>query len=193
MSSTKKKIPPKIQKLIFVGVVIIVAIYLISQISNGSDFRAAKRTMEAGDYETAAEMFSKLGSYSDSDEYVRYCYALQAFSKENYSTAKDLFDALGGFQKSQKYASYCQGMILCASDNYWEAAEYFEKCLHSFLSKSAFLDSETQAKRCYYTVGMQLYVAKDYSTAAICFRRAGDYDNAEQLLAECNEYVNANK
>lgn len=189
MSSAKIKLSPQVKRIIFIILVLLAGVFLFLQFQKGSEFRTAKRAFNDGKYDEAAVLFSKLGTYSESDQFVNYCYAMKDFEAGEFQSAQTKFEALNRFQKSDKYAYYCKGMLLSSSGNYWEAAQYFDKCQEGFLGTTAFLDSKLQSNRCYYTCGTLLFYAGDYANAAICFRHTPHYEDTDQLLAECEAAI----
>lgn len=185
MTKINVKLTPKAKKWVFIGIVIIALIFVATRFQRSSEFRVAKKAFNNGDYVQAAELFSELGTYSDSDFYVVYCQALTAFSEEDYETASELFASLGTFQKSSRYLLYTKGMIAYQNSQYWEAASLFEECGESMFGHSAFLDNEIKAKMCYYTCGKLLEMAGDFQRAITCYRLADDFEDAEVRLQEC--------
>ncbi len=177
------------KKWIFIGIVLIALIFVLVQFNRNSDFRAAKKAFNNEDYARAAELFSELGNFSDSDSYVIYCRALDAFSQEDYEAALDYFEQIETFQKSSKYILYTKGMIAYRNSQYWEAASLFEQCGKSILGHTTFLDNDTKAKMCYYTSGWILETTGDYERAITCYRLADDFDDAETRLKECEEAI----
>lgn len=187
MAQMNISISAKVKKCIFIGVILLSVSFVIVQFSRKSEFRAAKDALNDYDYARAAELFSELGTFSDSDSYVIYCNALDAFAQADYMTALELFEQISTFQKSSKYILYTKGMIAYQNSQYWEAASYFEKCSKSVLGHSEFLDNLTKAKMCYYTSGWILETTGDYARAITCYRLADDFDDAKTRLKECEE------
>ena len=175
------------KKWIFICAVVVALVFVLFRFNRNSEFRVAKKAFQAKDYEAAAELFSQLGTYSDSDSYVIYCNALIHFEQGDYDTALELFEQLQTFQKSAKYILYTKGMIAYQNSQYWEAASLFEKCGESVLGHAAFLDNEIKAKMCYYTSGWLLESAGDYERAIVCYGLADDFDDAATRLKECEE------
>lgn len=179
------KISSQMKRWLFIGIVLIALAFVLIQFNRNSEFRAAKKALNEKDYMRAAELFSTMGSYSDSDSYVIYCKALDAFEKSDFEMALEHFEQIKSFQKSSKYILYSQGMIAYQNSQYWEAASLFEKCGENILGHSSFLDNDTKAKMCYYTSGWILETTGDYARAVICYRLADDFDDAKTRLKEC--------
>ena len=189
MAQLNIQISAKAKKCIFIGIVLLCLVFVVVQFSRNSEFRAAKKALSDYDYVLAAQLFSELGTFSDSDSYVIYCNALDAFARTDYLTALELFEQISTFQKSSKYILYTKGMIAYQNSQYWEAASYFEKCSKSALGHSEFLDNLTKAKMCYYTSGWILETTGDYARAITCYRLADDFDDAKTRLKECEEAI----
>lgn len=184
---TKKQIKTQTKKYIFIGLVAIALVFVLFQFRKGGEFRIAKKAFNSGNYAEAAELFSQLGTYSDSDRFVIYCKALDAFGQEDYEASLELFESLGTFQKSTKYALYTQGMIAYQNSQYWEAASLFIDSGDSLLGHADFLDNETKAQMCYYASGQILEATGDYTRAITCYRLAENYEDAPERLRECEE------
>ena len=187
MAQINVRISSKAKKYIFIGIVLLSIVFVTVQFSRNSDFRAAKKALNNHEYAHAAELFSELGTFSDSDSYMVYCLALDSFVHGDYQTALELFEQISTFQKSSKYILYTKGIIAYQNSQYWEAASYFESCSKSALGHSDFLDNMTKAKMCYYTSGWLLETTGDYARAITCYRLADDFDDAKTRLKECEE------
>ena len=177
----------KIKKWIFIGLVLIALVFVVVQFSRNSEFRAAKKAFNNKDYAQAADLFTALGTFSDSDSYATYSRALDAFTHEEYDVALELFEQIDTFQKSSKYILYTRGMIAYQNSQYWEAASLFEQCSESVFGHASFLDNENKAKMCYYTSGWILETTGDYTRAITCYKLADDFDDAKTRLKECEE------
>ena len=189
MPKVNIKISPQIKKYLFIGVVLFAIIFVIFRFNRNSEFRLAKKTFNEGNYLQAAELFDAMGTYSDSHLYAAYCRALSTFEQEDYEMSLEMFEALDNFQKAPKYVLYCKGMIAYQNSQYWDAASLFEQCSESLFGHSSFLDSELQAKLCYYTSGWILETSGDYERAIICYRMVDDLYDAQTRLRECEEAI----
>lgn len=190
MTKINVKFSPQVKKWAFLVMVLIALIFVLTRFHRSSEFRMAKKAFNAKEYAYAAELFSQLGTYSDSDSYVNYCLALQSFEDGDYETAADIFEQLGSFQKSSKYLLYVKGMIAYQNSQFWEAASLFEECGESMFGRSTFLDNDIKAKMCYYTSGQILEANGDYARAITCYRLADDFEDAATRLKECEEFLN---
>lgn len=192
MAKTDIKMSSRYKKWVFIGIILIALCFVLIRSNRNSEFRAAKKAFNAEEYTQAAELFSALGTFSDSDSYVIYCHALDAFTREDYENALTHFEKIETFQKSAKYILYSQAMLAYENSQYWEAASLFEECGKSIFGHTEFLDNETKAKMCYYTSGWILETTGDYERAITCYRLADDFDDAETRLKECEEALNRN-
>ncbi len=181
------KFTPRTKRWLFIGIIIFALVFVFFQFNRNSEFRFAKKAFDNQEYARAAELFSALGTYSDSDSYVDYCLALDAFQKEDYEVALERFEQQKNFQKTAKYILYTKGMISYQKSKYWEAATYFEECSKSLIGTAKFLDSREKAQTCYYTSGWILETRGDYERAIVCYRLADDYNDAKTRLKECED------
>lgn len=80
-----------------------------------SDYKAAVKTMESGDYATAAESFRALGDYEDSAALAQQCdyrMAVALFDDERFAEAITAFEALGDYEDSADYMQQAKDRIL---------------------------------------------------------------------------------
>ena len=80
-----------------------------------SDYKAAVKTMESGDYTAASAAFKALGDYEDSAALAQQCdylLAVALFDAERYAEAIPAFEALGGYEGSADYVIQAKDRIL---------------------------------------------------------------------------------
>lgn len=184
-----KMTPKAIKKWIFIGVVLIVLLFVLFRSQRDTAFRIAKKAFNEQDYMHAAELFSELGAYSNSDSYVIFCQAMQLFTDGEYESALPLYEQLDTFERSNKYLIYSQAMIAYENMDYWRAAGLFEECGDNLFGHTDFLDSDLRAKLCYYNTGTILEASGDFTRAIICYRLADDFEDAQVRLTECQRML----
>ena len=87
----------------------------------------------AGEFYEAYKTFDKLGSYSDSDMYMKksaYALGIDAFEKEQYAPAVEYFTKASGYEDSDaklKDSNYYLGLYYYNASEYTSAKEYLSK------------------------------------------------------------------
>ena len=90
---------------------LVVAMLLFSMLAgcsgNGEAYKAATASMEAGDYEAAAEAFTALGSYQDAATLAGQCYYEAGMAQKEageYEAAAALFEKAGAYEDAAAQA-----------------------------------------------------------------------------------------
>lgn len=211
----RKKIPflKIIAAFLAVGISVS-SVYLISNKAIPSiRYKNAEELFSQADYEAAEKIFSELGNYSQSAEYIvkcRYEKASDLMENGNYPEAADAFTSLDGYADSDKLVQEC--MLKIAEDHMengeFEAAmSVYDAAGKSELAESAaaeraekyaesgdfFAAAELAEKYCgselaeeYFYLGAEKARGNgDFKTAADCFYRLGNYKNSAALAEEC--------
>jgi len=80
-----------------------------------SDYKAAVKTMESGDYATASAAFKALGDYEDSATLAQYCdylLATELYNSGDYTAALAAYEALGDYEDSADLARLTKDRLL---------------------------------------------------------------------------------
>ncbi|MCM1329481.1 MAG: zinc-ribbon domain-containing protein [Ruminococcus sp.] len=176
-------------------------------------YKNAEELFSQADYAAAEEIFSELGNYSQSAEYItecRYQKARQLMENGKYPEAADAFTSLDGYENSDALVQEC---MLKIAENYMENGEFeaamsvYSAAGKSDLAETAAADRAAKyaAEGDYFTAAElaekycgdglaeeYLYLGADkartdgvFKTAADVFYRLGDYKNSAALAEEC--------
>jgi len=80
-----------------------------------SDYKAAVKTMESGDYATASAAFKALGDYEDSATLAQYCdylLATELYNSGDYAASLAAYEALGDYEDSADLARLTKDRLL---------------------------------------------------------------------------------
>lgn len=101
--------------------------------AEASAYKEAKKLMEEGQYSEAAELFTTITEYEDSQELYLTCVyneGMELMDAGAYSEAADLFATIPEYEDAKELYSSCvytQGQEFIENNNYTEAKECFEK------------------------------------------------------------------
>lgn len=176
-------------------------------------YKNAEKLYINADYESAEDIFSQLGDFSQSESYVtkcRYKRALEMMYKELYPEAADAFTSLDGYANSDTFARECMlriaesyeddgsfdaAMSVYAAAGKAELAEKTALRKAEALAESGnyFAAARTAEKYCDKdTVSEYIYLGAakamsegSYKVAADNFYRIGDYKDSASLADNC--------
>ncbi len=146
------------------------------------DYADAGAKLESGSYGAAAQSFSALGGYRNSEDMVRetdYRHAQALMQQGSLAEAEELLNALGNYKDSfqlLKQISYQNGVIYLDADMYLSAIE-------AFGDASGYADAAQRAEE----VKEMLYIVAQGMLGA------GDADRAAQYLAAIPGYKKADE
>ncbi len=173
-------------------------------------YAQAELLLAQGEYSSAAEIFDKLTTYSDSSQMAMYAKALMAAEDlELYDIAIDAFTDLGDFKDCAQLVKYYTGRkyqsfaetILSNKDSYQDddisdAIESAQKAASVYKDLALFKDSMTRMKNC-MDLEEQLKSEQDQRKinatdkayqSAIDLRDAGQYDAAISMFESIVPY-----
>lgn len=188
-TKTKKKPIKKAPVFIIAGAVLCVAIailayFLVTSANRQNKYKEAVEMYSERQYEQAVSVFSELGDYKDSPEYLDMCNydrAVELFEQGSYADAVVLFEGLGEYGDCASYLDSCYAAIgdsLIENGSYDEAQAEYNK-----LSDS---DQKAQLlKRCDYLKAKQLFSDKKYTEAIEAFEALGTYSDSLSYIDKC--------
>jgi len=129
--------------------------FINPEIQRSNSYEKAMELMENQQYSDAANEFSLLGDYEDSEylseKCTTYIKAVKAMDEEKYEEAVELFEKINGFADSDAYMQEC--LIYVNEQKYEEAKKYLygnslEKALELFNELGDYKDSAKCAQAC---------------------------------------------
>ena len=187
----KKSKKPLIAGICAVVAIVIVAIVAVQVVIPLSNYNAAEKAFEDGDYAAAAEKYQALGDYKDApdkaDLAVRaghYQAAEAAFNAGDFNAAHDEFVLSGNYQDASARAAeavlaghYANGEKALQSGSYTQAIEAFQQA-------GSYQDAAGKVLEAYYGLGMSNMDSKAYESAIEAFQQAGNYQDAAGKVLE---------
>lgn len=199
--------------ILIIAVLVIIAYCIPNYIVPAIRYKNAETLYSNGDYNSAEDIFSQLGDYSRSENYVircRYKTAMEMMDKELYPEAADAFTSLDGYADSDDLARECMLRIAesYADDGSFDAAMsvYAAAGRSELAEKTALRKAEALAEEGNYfaaartaekfcskkTVSEYIYLGASkamsegsYKVAADNFYRLGNYKDSAQLADSC--------
>ena len=151
---------------------------------NEANYRDAKAKFEAKDYDGAITVFTALGDYSDSKDWIpkaKYNKASDLFDAKEYAKAVDLFKELGSYEDSKdrmNESKYQMAEVLYADKDYQTAYKTYEEL------GSSYKDAKDKAKDAKYLYACECLTAKKYKDAANLFYFLRDYKEGQDKFNE---------
>ena len=148
-------------------------------------------------YAEAADAFSRIPGYKDSDEKMVYCknedkYAqgVEKYNSGEFEQAKVIFSELGDYSDSQEwtkkvdysYAEYCLN-----NKDYDKAVDLFQS-----LSSFSYLDSMTKVKEAKYQKACDLLDNKEYEKSVEIFGSLYGYSDSNKKSDQANYFIGKN-
>ncbi len=125
-----------------------------------------------GDYAEAADLFEKVGDYSNAPTYAAYSRGLVLYDQGQYVAAEPYFAKVRDFMYGETRYQYCHGYVLETQGMYAEAATTF----------LALADYEDAAIHYRYSNARYAEENNDFETALYDYQLAGDYEDAATRL-----------
>lgn len=144
-------------------------------LSSQQYYERAQLYLGAGDYPSAAELFSQLGEYEDSAEYALYAAALDAIEDKAYALARVNLTGLGDFKSSVRYLRLIDALEA-------EAKGDLEAALDVYESLGTFSGSDAAARR------LRTEIPEKAISKARSLMSKGDYAAARELLLSLDGY-----
>lgn len=151
---------------------------------NEANYRDAKSKYEAKEYDEALALFTGLGDYSDSEDWVKktkYAKASELFANKDYAMAADLFKELGNYEDSKermRESIYQMAEAAYEDKDYKTAYEGYEALGVSYKDAN---DKELDAK---YLYADECLTAKKYKEASDLFKDLKDYKDGQDKFNE---------
>jgi len=155
---------------------------------NEASYISGKEKFEAKAFDEAIKIFTALGEYKDSKDWIdktNYAYAKACLEKEDYAKAYELFTSLKDYEDSKdqaKESQYLAGQKAFDAKEYDKAFEYFNA-----IDKS-YKDSEEKAKESKYLVAINALTQKQYKDASDAFNDSvlKDYKDSADKCVEAS-------
>ena len=135
---------------------LLIAAVILTGCGKGGDYKKAMSMYENGQFEEAAEKFTELGDYENSQDMVmtcRYEAARTLFDAGKYEEAKKAFAELGDYENSANYVSECD---YSTASSLLEAGDY-EGAIAIFESIPDFKDSQEKIRSANKELMIQKY------------------------------------
>lgn len=151
---------------------------------NEANYREAKARYEAKDYDGAITLFTNLGDYSDSKDWIpktKYAKAADCFENKDYAKAADLFKELGNYEDSKdrmNESKYQMAEVAYADKDYKTAYEGYEAL------GSSYKDARDKAKDAKYLYACECLTVKKYKDASDLFNVLKDYKDGQDKFNE---------
>ena len=198
-----KKLPAK--KLAIIGAAVIAVIAVILFVVYGLPairYSNGVKAFDSKDYHRAAEIFSKLDDYKDSDSYLKqanmaidYADAVEAYNNGDYSRAAELFATLDDYKDSKTYRKQADLGIHYTNANAKVQEGKYDEAIKEYINAKNFQDAKTLLLQTYDLQGETLFKDKQYAKAAEAFSNAGNnarvLDCGVALVEEQNDYSTA--
>ncbi len=149
-----------------------------------ASYRDARAKFEAKDYDGAITIFTALGDYSDSKEWIpksKYAKASDLFDSKEYSKAADLFKELGNYEDSKERmdeSKYLMAEAAYANKDYKTAYEGYDSL------GSGYKDAKEKAKDAKYLYACECLSAKKYKDASDLLNTLKDYKEGQDKFNE---------
>ena len=154
-------------------------------------YKNACKSLEAGEYDAAYEIFISLGNYRDSAEKAvdtMYQKGIFCVNGGSYADAMEAFDLVSGYRDSDLLAIYCglganyqKGTEYLLSGQYEQAYLIFKQLSDSY----NFRDSARSAAGIGYELGIRCYQKQKYEEAYSYFQCDPLYRNSQSRANEC--------
>ena len=160
----------------------------------------------AGEFDAAIALFTELGTFSNSSEWITetqnakaYAAAASLMASEKYEEAIEAFKALNGYSDSTTKISECNTAIL--EREYQKALklmneEKYEESIKAFKALNGYGDSATKISECNtailereYQKALKLMNEEKYEEAINAFESLDDYSDSTTKISECNTAI----
>lgn len=197
----------KTKKIIKIGIPIVAVIALVialiptvikPSIEKLSAYRKADSLAASKDYQSAIDIWTSLGDYSDSRERIRmveedwkesdYQIALKLTEDGQFDEASEAFRALRDYKDASSMAleaQYQKAHSLATSQDYQSAIEIWMSLGDYSDSLERAKLAETDWKEGDYQIALSLMEEEYYTEAARAFRGLAGYKDSEKKAGEC--------
>ncbi len=103
------------KQLAMLTALMLAALMLLTGCGKKDDYKNAMTLYDNGQYQEAAEIFSKLGNFEDSPAMANVCWyeaAKALFDAESYEDARGIFVNLGDYESSADYVDKCDHKLM---------------------------------------------------------------------------------
>ena len=161
---------------------------------------------QAGEFDAAIALFTELGTFSNSSEWITetqnakaYAAAASLMASEKYEEAIEAFKALNGYSDSVTKISECNTAIL--EREYQKALklmneEKYEESIKAFRALNGYSDSATKISECKtailereYQKALKLMTSEKYEEAIAAFKALNGYGDSTTKISECNTAI----
>ena len=158
---------------------------------------------KAGEFDAAIALFTELGTFSNSTEWITetqnakaYTAAVLLMASEKYEEAITAFNALNGYSDSTAKIDECNTAIL--EREYQKALklmtdEKYEDAIQAFESLNGYSDSATKISECKtailereYQKALKLMTSEKYEKAIAAFKELNGYRDSDAQITECS-------
>ena len=161
---------------------------------------------KAGEFDAAIALFTELGTFSNSAEWLTetknakaYAAAASLMASEKYEEAIEAFKALNGYSDSTTKINECNAAIL--EREYQKAlklmtSEKYEEAIEAFKALNGYSDSTTKISECNtailereYQKALKLMTSEKYEEAVEAFKAVNGYSDSTTKISECNTAI----
>ena len=161
---------------------------------------------KAGEFDAAIALFTELGTFSNSSEWITetqnakaYAAAASLMASEKYEEAIAAFKELNGYSDSVTKISECNTAIL--EREYQKALklmneEKYEESIKAFRVLNGYSDSATKISECKtailereYQKALKLMTSEKYEEAIAAFKALNGYSDSTTKISECKTAI----
>ena len=161
---------------------------------------------QAGEFDAAIALFTELGTFSNSSEWITetqnakaYAAAASLMASEKYEEAIEAFKALNGYSDSTAKISECITAIF--EPKYQKALklmtdEKYEEAIKAFKALNGYSDSTTKISECNtailereYQKALKLMTEEKYEEAITAFEVLSGYSDSATKISECKTAI----
>ena len=161
---------------------------------------------KAGEFDAAIALFTELGTFSNSSEWITetqnakaYAAAASLMASEKYEEAIEAFKALNGYSDSVTKISECNTAIL--EREYQKALklmneEKYEESIKAFRALNGYSDSATKISECKtailereYRKALKLMTEEKYEESIKTFEALNGYSDSTTKISECKTAI----
>lgn len=164
--------------------VILITAGVVTSVTRSNKYKIAVEMRENGDFDGAAEAFSALGSYSDSETQFKetlYQKAMALYEQEDYEAAERAFTMLGNYSQSSEYA---QRTWYAIAGNALENGE-FDRAVSIYEMLGNYSDSAANILKAKYQKAEALKNDGKFNQAAELFKSLDEYSDSGERAKEC--------
>lgn len=177
--------------LIILAIAAVTAIRVIPPKLRAEKYAQASEYAKNEQYDKAAELYSELGAYEDSQKlYLEntYAYAAQLESHGRYAEAKAIYEKLGAYSNSAEKVNFCiynDAIKMLDEGKFDEAKKAFD-------SIAGYKDSATLSAKCLYKKAESLIANHNFKEGVEILETITSYDEtvSEMILDAQYKYVN---